>query len=109
MPKRFIKRVEDFACEKCGFEVKGNGYTDHCPKCLWSKHVDNNPGDREATCGGMMEPVDVIHEAGEDRVINRCIKCSHIKKNRMAVGDNYDVVFAIVKNKAEKLAGEKHI
>ena len=28
--------------------MKGNGYTNHCPKCLWSKHVDINPGDRGA-------------------------------------------------------------
>ncbi|MBR6751902.1 MAG: RNHCP domain-containing protein, partial [Alphaproteobacteria bacterium] len=44
--KQFVKRVENFTCAHCGAEVFGNGYTNHCPKCLWSRHVDNNPGDR---------------------------------------------------------------
>jgi len=60
--KRFQKRIEDFVCERCGAFVKGTGYTDHCPECLWSKHVDVNPGDREAECGGLMEHVDTDFE-----------------------------------------------
>ena len=56
-PKKFQRTIEDFTCEQCNFAVKGNGYTNHCPKCLWSKHVDVNPGDRAATCGGLMEPI----------------------------------------------------
>ena len=42
----FTRKVEDFTCEHCGREVHGNGYTNHCPHCLHSKHVDVNPGDR---------------------------------------------------------------
>ena len=57
--KRFQKKVEDFVCERCGTFVKGTGYTDHCPKCLWSKHVDVNPGDRKSECLGTMEPIGV--------------------------------------------------
>ena len=57
--KRFNRRIEDFTCEHCGTEVHGNGYTNHCPNCLWSKHVDINPGDRAADCGGLMEPIAV--------------------------------------------------
>lgn len=45
--KHFTKTVEDFICAHCGTHVRGNGYTNHCPECLWSKHVDNNPGDRD--------------------------------------------------------------
>jgi len=45
--KKFQKRIENFTCEKCGLFVKGTGYTDHCPNCLWSKHMDINPGDRK--------------------------------------------------------------
>jgi hypothetical protein len=55
----FKKTKEDFVCEHCGKPVVGNGYTNHCPECLWSKHVDVNPGDRAATCLGLMEPVGV--------------------------------------------------
>ena len=60
--RRFARTVEDFVCEKCGTQVEGDGYTNHCPHCLWSRHVDVNPGDRKATCKGMMEPVAVVAE-----------------------------------------------
>lgn len=50
--KKFQRQIEDFVCEKCGKEVKGDGYTDHCPRCLRSKHVDVNPGDRRSKCNG---------------------------------------------------------
>jgi len=51
--KKFQKKKEDFKCEKCGREVIGTGYTNHCPDCLWSKHVDVNPGDRQSKCLGL--------------------------------------------------------
>ena len=40
---------EDFICENCGKDVEKSSYTarDHCPYCLYSKHVDINPGDRK--------------------------------------------------------------
>ena len=28
--KKFQRNKEDFICEKCGLEVEGNGYTNHC-------------------------------------------------------------------------------
>ena len=36
----FIRKTEDFICENCGAVVVGNGYTNHCPACLYSKHVE---------------------------------------------------------------------
>ena len=51
---RFTRVVEDFTCGQCGAAVTGDGYTNHCPLCLWSRHVDINPGDRAAECGGLM-------------------------------------------------------
>jgi len=54
--KKFQRQKEDFVCGECGTTVSGTGYTNHCPQCLWSMHVDVNPGDRAAACGGMMEP-----------------------------------------------------
>ncbi len=76
--KNFIRKIEDFVCENCGFEVEGNGYTDHCPKCLWGKHVDEEiPGDRASECRGLMEPVGVSYEKGDFRIHHKCTKCSH--------------------------------
>ena len=61
----FIRKTEDFICENCGAVVVGNGYTNHCPACLYSKHVDRSPGDRAADCGGLMEPVAVALKRGD--------------------------------------------
>ena len=59
--KRFTKNDNGFICENCGHEVLPLGYTsrNHCPKCLASKHVDVLPGDRQNTCGGVMDAIKV--------------------------------------------------
>ena len=46
--KKFNMIDEEFICENCLNKVQKLGYTarDHCPFCLYSKHVDINPGDR---------------------------------------------------------------
>jgi hypothetical protein len=88
MPKLFQKKVEDFVCEKCGTAVKGSGYTNHCPHCLWSKHVDVNPGDRAAVCCGMMEPVNIVCEKGDWVMTHRCLICGHEKRNKVEKNDN---------------------
>jgi hypothetical protein len=99
LEKRFKKNTEDFVCENCGREVKGSGYTNHCPACLWSKHVDVNPGDRAEQCGGMMPPVDLVQEKGEHIIVNRCVKCSKEKRNRLAKDDDFDVALEVLRKK----------
>ncbi len=71
----FTRRVEDFTCEHCAAQVSGNGYTNHCPRCLWSKHVDREPGDRAEPCGGMMEPVALEGSSPRYRIVHRCMRC----------------------------------
>lgn len=93
----FQKTVEDFVCEHCGASVIGSGYTNHCPKCLWSKHVDIEPGDRKATCGGMMEPTAVEGATPDYVLIHTCEKCGHTKRNLLAANDDMDAVLSIVK------------
>jgi rubrerythrin len=102
MSLKFQKRVEDFICEHCHRAVEGNGFTNHCPHCLWSKHVDVNPGDRAATCGGLMKPTDVIHETGEYHLVHTCVKCGYTKKNKLSPADDFDMALTISKEKAEK-------
>lgn len=93
--KRFQKRLEDFICEKCGTFVKGLGYTDHCTKCLWSKHLDINPGDRKSNCGGMMEPVGV-EVKGEKYIIHyKCTKCGYKFKVKSAPDDNFEEILRL--------------
>jgi hypothetical protein len=77
-------------------EVKGDGYTNHCPKCLWSKHVDVNPGDRAAECGGMMKPIVVEGTARKEILIHECIKCGYQKRNKLSKNDNFDEVLKII-------------
>lgn len=78
-----------FVCERCGtavVPVSNGGYRNHCPACLWSKHVDERPGDRAATCGGLMRPVGLDHRSGKGlMVVHRCVRCGVERPNRLAV------------------------
>jgi Zn finger protein HypA/HybF involved in hydrogenase expression len=97
MSGKFIRTKEDFICSHCGAEVIGNGYTNHCPKCLWSRHVDVNPGDRAEECGGMMEPIRTEYEHGKFILIHKCEKCG--KERRVKMNDSDDMEVAAMLNK----------
>lgn len=88
----FIKKVEDFICVVCRKAVIGTGYTNHCPHCLSSLHVDIDPGDRKATCGGVMKPTNVSYETGKYYITHTCGTCGHTKKNRVQKEDDFDTV-----------------
>lgn len=96
--KQFQKRIEDFTCEACGEQVHGDGYRNHCPRCLLSKHVDVYPGDRQADCGGLMDVVDVVLKHGSPILVHECRRCGHQKRNRMHSDDQQDALIATMKN-----------
>lgn len=97
--KKFIRVKENFTCGKCGKRVKGSGYTNHCPRCLWSKHVDQNPGDRAALCGGYMQPVLTrVRRDGYD-ILQRCEKCGLEKWNKAAPDDLFELILKLSVNK----------
>lgn len=77
-----------FTCLNCGQAVVplGNGsYRNHCPFCLWSKHVDIVPGDRRNPCGGGMEPVGLRHKFGKGlQIVHRCLRCGTVSVNKVA-------------------------
>lgn len=98
----FQKVVEDFDCEHCGTHNHGDGYKNHCEKCLWSKHVDVYPGDRAERCSGMMEPIRIEKKNGEDSIVHECLKCGIQRANRVHEGDNKDMIIAIAKAFADK-------
>ena len=54
---------DSFVCKQCGRLVvsagAGSDHRNHCPNCLTSLHLDIEPGDRAADCGGLMEPIAV--------------------------------------------------
>jgi len=97
MSSKFKRKIEDFICEKCGTEVIGDGFTNHCPKCLYSKHVDIFPGDREGTCSDLMKPISAEESGGEWSLIHKCQKCNKIQKNKISKADNFDKVVEISK------------
>ena len=85
--KLFTKNDNSFICEHCGKEVLPLGYSsrNHCPFCLWSKHLDINPGDRASECGGLMEPVSAEPDPKKGYVIiHKCTKCGEYHRNRAA-------------------------
>jgi DNA-directed RNA polymerase subunit RPC12/RpoP len=89
--KRFKKNDSGFICKNCGKEVTPLGYTsrNHCPYCLWSVHVDINPGDRANTCGGALRPIRTEPDAKKGFVvIHRCEKCGEIRRNGAALKGN---------------------
>ena len=97
--KRFKMIDEEFTCNVCGKLVSKLEYTarDHCPYCLSSKHLDINPGDRSANCGGILEPID-IEKGKKDlyKIVYKCNKCGEIKKNKTAIDDDFDKILEIM-------------
>lgn len=84
---------ESFVCKVCARTVFPNGagsdHRNHCPYCLSSQHLDIEPGDREADCGGVMEPIAVwVRKNGEWALIHRCKICGALSSNRIAADDN---------------------
>lgn len=84
---------DSFTCKVCGRLVvpagAGSDHRNHCPNCLCSLHLDIEPGDREADCGGIMDPVGVwVRKNGEWAIIHRCRRCRHLSSNRVAADDN---------------------
>ena len=98
--KRFNMIDENFICENCGFNVKKLNYTarDHCPNCLYSKHLDINPGDRLNTCKGMLEPIGIEKYKDTFKIIYKCKNCKEIHKNKVAVDDNMDLIIKLSNN-----------
>ncbi|MEK7637483.1 MAG: RNHCP domain-containing protein [Patescibacteria group bacterium] len=95
MSQLFQRTIEDFTCGRCGRRVIGNGYTNHCPTCLWSRHVDINPGDRTADCRGLMEPVGLEIRGDAYVIMHRCVQCGLERKNSASPQDNNEAVIRL--------------
>ena len=95
--KKFIMKDEEFICENCQKKVEKLNYTarDHCPYCLYSKHVDINPGDRQNTCHGLLEPISIEKYKNTYKIIYKCTKCNKIHKNIMANDDNFEKIIEL--------------
>jgi hypothetical protein len=109
---------KQFRCVNCGAlvsadrELAGVNNRNHCPNCLWSKHVDEfKPGDRKADCCARMQPIGLtvkqIHkkydrqQQGELMLIHRCTGCGKISINRIASDDSTGALIALYRQIGE--------
>lgn len=90
--RNFLPRGNDaFTCLVCGCDVlplAAGGFRNHCPECLWSRHVDRVPGDRAESCGGLERPVAI--EGGEGAgwfVVHVCESCGERRRSITAEKD----------------------
>lgn len=93
--------AEEFMCTHCGAPVAvvawGTAHRNHCPHCLWSRHVDIRPGDRACLCKGPMEPIALWKkEDGEIMILHRCRHCGTIKANRCAGDDSQKALQSLI-------------
>ena len=89
---------EEFECENCGKHVKKLGYScrNHCPYCLFSKHVDINPGDRASDCKGHLIPIGIEKNKKRGyKILYKCDKCGISTKNVMATDDNMEQIIKL--------------
>jgi len=79
---------EGFICKNCGEEVlplNNGSYRNHCPQCLYSKHVDQVPGDRQNKCRGLMKPIGIRHKSNKGfQIVHKCLECGEEKVNVVA-------------------------
>ena len=98
--KKFNVIDEEFICENCKKKVSKLKYScrDHCNYCLYSKHVDINPGDRLNNCKGLLKPISIEKFKDTFKIIYKCEKCNTIHKNIIAKDDNYDLIIELSSN-----------
>jgi hypothetical protein len=88
------RRTDSFRCGHCRLDVPddalGTANRNHCPNCLWSRHLDERtPGDRASDCCSLMEPIGItVRGSGEWVVVHRCTGCEEVNLNRSAGDDN---------------------
>ena len=91
---RLADGSESFKCGHCrafiGPTVSGGRHRNHCPLCLYSRHVDDRrPGDRASVCRSLMAPVGTFHRPkGEQVIVHRCLGCGLERHCRVAADDN---------------------
>jgi len=102
----------NFECGNCGQKVSssefmGTEHRNHCPFCLWSKHVDlNKSGDRKSECKSLMKPIGLTFKQegfdkygkprrGELMIIHKCTGCGEISINRIAGDDSPESVLKV--------------
>ena len=92
-----------FLCLQCGLDVlalSNGSYRNHCPRCLYSRHVDRRPGDRASSCRSLMQPVGLTYKAKKGwQIVHRCERCRTLSVNKVATDtvqpDDYRALAAV--------------
>ncbi len=113
-----------FRCIRCGAWVSANPLfagvinRNHCPYCLWSRHLDlSAPGDRLCACKAPMQPVGLTlkqspkryarSDSGELMLIHACVECGRVSINCIAADDLAERIFAVYEQSLERLEAVK--
>lgn len=85
---------ESFECENCGALIEKHpegSARNHCPKCLYSKHLDQDfPGDRKSQCHGLMKPIwQEMKKNKWTMLVHKCEKCWKQILNKLAPDDDF--------------------
>lgn len=101
-----------FRCIHCGAQVITDPLTsgvlnrNHCPYCLWSRHLDlRSAGDRLCACKAPMRPLGLTlkqsrkkyarEDGGELMLIHACDGCGGLSINRIAADDLAERIYAV--------------
>jgi len=103
----------DFHCAHCKAPVSsarvfsGVHNRNHCPYCLWSRHLDlHEAGDRLSACKAPMQPIALTTKpsrnkygsrVGELMLVHHCKGCENISINRIAADDDADMILDVFK------------
>jgi hypothetical protein len=102
----------DFQCAHCQAMVSslhllsGFNNRNHCPYCLWSRHLDwFTAGDRLSACKASMKPIGLTTKKGRNKyqrelrgelmLIHECSECKTLSINRIAADDDSEAVIAV--------------
>lgn len=89
-----------FQCINCKqfvpYQSYGTTQRNHCPHCLWSRHVDDRIGDRRSPCAQPMEPISIASRCdGEWVIVHFCNGCGQLRTNRVAGDDDELALLAL--------------
>lgn len=120
---RLKKRLTgDLQCGNCGsvfsLSIPNGKHRDHCPVCLYSVHIDNRPGDRNAWCGqgthdnwspSKLVPVGVTELQNVPSIVYKCEKCGAVKINKYAPDDSQSLITKLPTVSVKKIGGKNII
>lgn len=108
----------DFICAHCKAHVSASSlvsgviHRNHCPYCLWSRHLDQHQaGDRRSVCKAPMRPVGLALKRerkkygagqGELMLVHCCVDCGRLSANRMAADDDLETVLAVFQRSTQE-------